>query len=200
MDLLQHVTGRTLTSVAGVRSTFVTERPLPTASAGLAAVAGTDRGPVTVDDATAFLGRLDGGALAVVEATRFAPGRKNALRLEVNGSLGSLSFDVEALNELWYHDGSLPAAEGGFRRILATEADHPYLEAWWPPGHGLGYDAAFVHQVRDLVLAMAEGSQPSPSFADGLQVQRVLDAVERSATDESWWTAVPVGADVPGPA
>lgn len=186
IDLLQHVTGQSLTSLSGVQSTFVTERPVPSSAAGLSAVGGTERGPVTVDDASGFVGRLEQGALVVVEATRFATGRKNALRLEVNGSKGSIAFDLESMNELSFYDNTVPAGENGFRRILATEPDHPWLEAWWPPGHGLGYADTFVHQARDLVTAIAEGSQPRPSFADGLQVQRVLDAVARSAESRQW--------------
>ena len=78
----------------------------------------------------------------------------------------------------------------GFRRILVTEPEHPYVAAWWPPGHGLGYEHGFTHQVVDLLTAIAKGDDPAPSFADGLQVQRVLDAVERSAADRSSWTDI----------
>ena len=80
--------------------------------------------------------------------------------------------------------------EQGFRRILVTEPEHPYVSAWWPPGHGLGYEHGFTHQVVDLVNAIAENRQPEPSFDDGLQVQRVLGAVEDSAADDSAWTAI----------
>jgi predicted dehydrogenase len=106
------------------------------------------------------------------------------MRVEVNGSSGSLVFELERLNELQYFDGR-DAAVQGFRRILVTEPEHPYLRAWWPPGHGLGYEHSFTHQVADLVDAIARGVDPAPSFADGLQVQLVLDAVERSAADNS---------------
>lgn len=181
VDMAQYITGEALTGVSGISETFVKERPLPD---------GSGRGAVTVDDAVVFIGRLEGGALASFEASRFAPGRKNSLRLEVNGSLGSLSFDFESLNELHFHDDTLPAEEAGFRRILVTEPGHPYAGAWWPPGHGLGYEHTFTHEVRDFVAAIAEGADPAPSFADGLRVQRVLDAVERSAADESRWTPV----------
>jgi len=170
--------------------TFVDERPVAAASSGLHATAGTERGPVTVDDAALFTARLSGGGLASFEATRFAWGRKNALRIEINGSLGSLAFDFEDMNVLHYFDASDDARTAGFRRIVVTEPDHPYMAAWWPAGHGLGYEHGFVHQVVDLVHALAAGEQPTPSFADGLQVQRVLDAVERSAAAEGAWTPV----------
>lgn len=181
IDLAQFVAGEQVTGVSALTETFVRERPLPD---------GPGTGPVTVDDAALFAGRLDGGALVSFEATRFASGRKNALRLELNGALGSLAFDFESLNELHFHDHTLPPEEAGFRRVLVTEPGHPYAGAWWPPGHGLGYEHTFTHQVSDFLAAIAAGTDPAPSFADGLRVQRVLDAVERSAADASRWTPV----------
>ncbi|MER5386337.1 Gfo/Idh/MocA family oxidoreductase [Streptomyces sp. NPDC002688] len=159
---------------------------------GSDAVPGSRSGAVTVDDAALFTARFASGALASFEASRFATGRKNSLRIELNGERGSLAFDLERLNELAYHDHTEPASHAGFRRILVTEPDHPYLDAWWPPGHGLGYEHTFVHQARDLVQAIAAGRPPTPSFADGLQVQRVLAAVEESAEKNSLYTPVAV--------
>jgi predicted dehydrogenase len=186
IDLTQHITGQELTSVTALVETFVKERPLPTESSGLAAAGGTDKGPVTVDDAALWLGRLSGGAVATYEATRFATGRKNAIRIEVNGSEGSLAFDFESMNELSFYDARDDAATAGFRRILVTEPEHPYVGAWWPPGHLLGYEHGFTHQVVDLITAIAKDENPSPTFADGLQVQRVLAAVEDSASSGAW--------------
>jgi len=151
-----------------------------------------------VDDAALFIARLSGGAVASYEATRFATGRKNGLRVEVNGSLGSAVFDLERLNELEFYDAARPGPEQGFTRILVTEAAHPYLSAWWPPGHILGYEHSFTHQMRDFVEAIAAGTDPSPSFEDGLQVQLVLAAVARSAELRSSWVEVaPVLPEVP---
>jgi predicted dehydrogenase len=193
VDLAQFITGERLTGVSGLMETFVHERPVAAAFAGLhGSAAGPDaaRGPVTVDDAAVFLARLSGGGLGVFEATRFATGRKNAIRLEVNGDRGSLSFDFEDMNVLHFHDATEDAAVAGFRRIVVTEPQHAYVGHWWPAGHGLGYEHAFTHQVVDLVGAIAAGENPSPSFAEGLAVQRVLDAVERSAADDSRWVAL----------
>ncbi|MFD6445785.1 Gfo/Idh/MocA family protein [Promicromonospora sp. NPDC060204] len=188
VDLAQFVTGESLTGVSGLLETFVHERPEAVSSSGLSAVADAGRtGQVTVDDAAVFLGRLSGGGLATFEATRFAWGRKNAIRLEVNGSKGSLAFDFEDMNLLHYYDATDESAIAGFRRIVVTEPEHPYVAAWWPPGHGLGYEHAFTHQVVDLMGDLAAGRQPTPSFADGLRVQRVLDAVERSAAGGGGW-------------
>jgi predicted dehydrogenase len=191
VDLAQYVTGQAVTGVSAVLETFVRQRPLPASAGSLSGVAGEGMGEVTVDDAALFLGRLSGGALASFEATRFALGRKNAIRLEVNGSEGSLAFDFEDMNVLEFFDGTEPAERAGFRRIIVTEPEHPYVAAWWPAGHGLGYEHGFTHQVVDLVTAIAKDEDPAPSFAAGLQVQRVLDAVERSAANRSTWTDVP---------
>ncbi|MFH9089425.1 Gfo/Idh/MocA family protein [Streptomyces sp. NPDC017673] len=196
VDLAQYLAGEPLAGVSALTETFVRERPLPGGpSRGLAAgsatgAPGVSTGTVTVDDAAVFTGRFASGALAAFEATRYATGRKNALRIELNGERGSLAFDLERLNELWFHDATGPGAEAGFRRVLVTEPEHPYLDAWWPPGHGLGYEHTFVHQARDLVHAIAAGTRPDPSFADGLQVQRVLAAVEESAEKNSVYTPV----------
>ncbi|MBX9392748.1 Gfo/Idh/MocA family oxidoreductase [Streptomyces sp. TRM72054] len=192
VDLAQYLAGEQLAGVSALTETFVRERPLAGAVRGLGAVSAGGTGQVTVDDAALFTARFTSGALASFEATRYATGRKNALRIELNGERGSLAFDLERLNELWYHDGTEPDARSGFRRILVTEPDHPYLDAWWPPGHGLGYEHTFVHQARDLVHAVAEGRRPDPSFADGLQVQRVLAAVEESAEKNSVYTPIAV--------
>ena len=190
IDLAQYVAGSTITGVSGLTETFVRERPLPEASSGLAASGGTGTGEVTVDDAALFTARFGSGALGSFEATRFATGRKNAMRLEVNGSEGSLAFDFESMNELSFYDGTEDAGTAGFRRILVTEPTHPYTGAWWPPGHGLGYEHTFTHEVVDLVRDIGAGRNPSPSFADGRQVQRVLAAVEQSAASDSTWQAV----------
>ncbi|WP_193475580.1 Gfo/Idh/MocA family protein, partial [Streptomyces griseomycini] len=132
VDLAQYLAGEQLAGVSAITETFVRERPLPTApSSGLTAVSAAGTGPVTVDDAALFTGRFASGALASFEATRYATGRKNALRIELNGDRGSLAFDLERLNELSYHDATEPGEHAGFRRILVTEPEHPYLEAWW---------------------------------------------------------------------
>jgi predicted dehydrogenase len=192
IDAAQFVAGDRVTGVNALMETFVRKRPLAGSSAGLGAAASGDagRGTVTVDDAALFIGRMSGGALAAFEATRFATGRKNAMRLEINGSAGSLAFDFEAMNELSFYDNTEDPRTAGFRRILVTEPSHPYAGAWWPPGHLLGYDHTFAHEVKDFLTAIAAGTDPSPSFEDGLQVQRVLAAVTRSASDRGVWTDV----------
>jgi predicted dehydrogenase len=190
VDMAYFLTGERLTGVSGMLDTFITERPVPAVSAGLSATGGAEVGPVTVDDAATFFGRTESGAMASFEASRFATGRKNAIRMELNGSRGSLAFDFERMNELQVYDSTVDAADAGFRRILATEPDHPYVGAWWPPGHGLGYEHTFVHEIADFIRDVAEGRPPTPSFADGLYIQQVLDAVERSSANRSEWTSL----------
>ena len=199
IDLAQHLLGSAISGVSGLTETFVKERPLPQASSGLSASGTAQTGPtgtgrVTVDDAALFTARFASGAIGSFEATRFATGRKNAIRLEINGSDGSLAFDFESMNELHFYDHTQAAETAGFRRILVTESGHPYAGRWWPPGHGLGYEHAFVHEIADLVEDIAAERSPTPSFADGLQVQRVLEAVEQSAAKDSLWTPVPTSA------
>jgi predicted dehydrogenase len=183
IDLARFLTGDEITGVSAVSATFVEQRPL-------ADDEGT--GQVTVDDAVVFTARFGSGALGSFEATRYAAGRKNGLRIELNGAAGSLAFDLERLNELEFYDGDDTdgGATGGFRRILVTEPEHPYLSGWWPPGHTLGWEHTFTHQARDLLTAIADGGQPAPSFGDGLAVQRVLDAVQRSAAAGRGWQTV----------
>jgi predicted dehydrogenase len=174
IDLARFLVGE-ITEVSGLLETFVPERPLPE---------GRGMGAVDVDDAALALVRFTSGAIGTIEGTRFATGRKNHNRFEVNGSRGSVAFDFERMNELELYEESGP--ESGFRTILATDASHPYAGAWWPPGHILGYEHTFVHTVRDFALAVATGGAMQPDFEDGLANQRVLDAIERSAASRRW--------------
>lgn len=183
IDLTRYLVGE-FSEVMAMQETFIHERPVVTAAIGTGlgpAAAGSARGPVTVDDATTVLARMANGALATFEATRFATGRKNALRIEIHGERGAIGWDLENLNELWVagRDGAVD----GFRRVLATHPEHPYLRHWWPEGHGVGYDAGFAHEIYDWVRAIA-GKQPvHPDFTDGLRCQEVVEAIGRSAEE-----------------
>lgn len=175
-------------SVVGVSETFIKERPEPSRMTGLTATGSDTMGKVTVDDATAFLIRFKNGALGTIEATRFAPGHKNANHFEINGSKGSLIFDFERMNELQFFSREDPSYAQGFRTIMVTEAEHPYIAGWWPPGHVIGYEHTFVHMVLDLMNSLARNEMPSPSFYDGVKCQEVLEAVELSANEKRWVT------------
>ncbi len=174
LDLARHLVGEVV-EVSGLLETFVSERPLEN---------GGGTGRVDVDDAALALIRFEEGAIGSIEGTRFAPGRKNFNRFEINGSLGSLAFDLERMNELEFYEEAGP--NSGFRTILATNEAHPYISGWWPAGHIIGYEHTFTHTVRDLMLAITSGQLPEPNFGCGLRNQQVLDAIERSAASRSW--------------
>ncbi|WP_026821050.1 Gfo/Idh/MocA family protein [Arthrobacter castelli] len=174
VDQIHYLLGEPVTSVSGTVETFVKERP-----------SGNGLEPVTVDDAAWATARTDSGTVASLEVSRYATGRKNALQIEVYGSAGSLTFDLETLNELHYYDAGAPGGRQGFNRILMTEQEHPYLQAWWPTGHILGWDHTFTSQAADFLAAIASGTAPSPSFEDGLAVQRVLTSLQDSAAKSS---------------
>ena len=177
IDLARFLVGE-IGSVAGHLETFIKTRPLPDNP--------RKSGRVTVDDAATSLVRFKNGAMGTVEATRMALGRKNHNRFEINGSLGSVAFDLERMNELEVYFESGSKATRGFRRILVTEPVHPYIKAWWPPGHIIGYEHTFTHTVYDLLEAMAEKRLPQPNFVDGVRNQRVLDAIEKASNARRW--------------
>ena len=172
--------------ICATLETFIKERPLMTAQDGLVAKGSDKMGMVTVDDAALLIGRFKNGALANIEATRFALGRKNGIQIEVNGSKGSLVFDFEDMNRLKYFNNADPADRKGFRDIIVTEGVHPYAGAWWPPGHIIGYEHTFVHAMADFVNAVADNKPVQPDFQEGLANQIVLAAVEKSAKTHRW--------------
>ena len=176
VDLARFLVGE-FEAVTGSATTFINERPR-------ADGAGTV--PVTVDDTTTFLARFRNGAVGSFHATRFATGRKNYLRLELFGSEGSVIFNLERLNELQYFSRTDAGDAQGFRTIMVTEAEHPYLHLWWPPGHIIGWEHTFIHEIGDLVMAIHEKQPVYPDFYDGLRCQQVLDAVIQSINAESW--------------
>jgi predicted dehydrogenase len=177
IDLARFLVGE-ITEVSGDLKTFITTRPLPDNP--------KRKGKVTVDDAATALVRFAGGAIGTIEATRMAPGRKNFNRFEINGSRGSLAFDLERMNELELYLESDKPSMRAFRRILVTESVHPYIKAWWPPGHIIGYEHTFTHTVFDLLEGMAAGRSPKPDFEDGVRNQRVLGAIEKAAASRRW--------------
>jgi predicted dehydrogenase len=176
IDLCRYLAGE-IREVTGMTETFVKERQ---ATGGSAAVR------VTVDDAALFLARLDNGAMASFETTRLAPGRKNHNFFEINGSRGSLYFDLERLNELNFYSLDDPPGRRGFRNLLATAPQHPYAASWWPDGHLLGWEHSHTHAIRDFLVAIGQGQLPRPNFEDGVKCQAVLDAVARSVASRRW--------------
>ncbi len=186
IDLGRYLVGE-FAEVCGQMETFIKERPLPAQQGGLSAKGSAKMGKVTVDDVSMFIGRFANGALANLEATRFALGRKNGIQIEINGSRGSLCFDFEDMNRLKYFNNEDPGDRRGFRDIIVTEGGaHPYVGAWWPGGHIIGYEHTFVHTVADFVNAVVDKKSVQPTFEDGLANQIVLEAVEKSAKTRKW--------------
>ncbi|MHA2854583.1 Gfo/Idh/MocA family protein [Paenibacillus lautus] len=187
IDLAHYLVGD-MQEVIGMSETFIKERPIASEMTGLSAK-GSEGGPmgqVTVDDATLFMTRFENGALGSFEATRFAAGHRSTNSFEINGSLGSVKFDFERMNELEVYFTTDDEDVQGFRRVLATDPVHDYMEAWWPPGHTIGFEHTFTHEILELSNAISEGRQPVPNFADGVKCQAVLEAVDKSIEERRW--------------
>jgi predicted dehydrogenase len=171
IDLARYLLGQEVTTVSALTRTFIESRE------------GTK---VDVDDAIEAAVEFSGGALGTLEASRFCPGRRNGLAFEINGSKGSIAFNLERLNELdVYLTGSEPGASAqGFRSVLVSEADHPFWEWWWPRGHIIGWEHTFVHELHHLLSAIRDDGDVAPhgaTFEDGYRCAEVCDAVLRSA-------------------
>lgn len=187
IDLAHYLVGD-MQEVIGMSETFIKERPIASEMTGLSAKGSTGgpMGKVTVDDATLFMTRFENGALGSFEATRFAAGHRSTNSFEINGSLGSVKFDFERMNELEVYFTSDAEDVQGFRRVLATDPVHDYMEAWWPPGHTIGFEHTFTHEILELSTAISEGRQPMPNFEDGVKCQAVLEAVDKSIAERRW--------------
>jgi len=187
IDLARFLVGE-LKEVTGMMETFIKQRPLGEMTGGLgaAAVDAAQLGDVDVDDAVAFLARFENGAMGTFEATRFGKGNRNGNRIEINGSKGSLRWDLENMNNLeLYLDSDEPGMQG-FRTISCTESEHPYASAYWPAGHIIGYEHTFINLLSEFVKGVSNGNSPTPNFEDGLRNQLVLEAVEKSARSRQW--------------
>ncbi|HEY2101628.1 MAG TPA: Gfo/Idh/MocA family oxidoreductase [Chthoniobacterales bacterium] len=177
IDLARYLVGE-IDGVCAVRETFV-KRRRPEKGRGRSR-------KVDVDDAVSVVGKFRRDAMLSLEATRFARGRKNHLTFEINGSAGSLAFDLERMNRLQFFNVADPIGRQGFHDILVTEASHPDVGHWWPPGHLIGYEHSFVHTIADFVNAVVSRKRIRPDFSDGLETQRILEGIGRSARRECW--------------
>ncbi|MHA7964730.1 Gfo/Idh/MocA family protein [Paenibacillus sp. CAU 1782] len=187
IDMARYLVGE-FHEVIGMSETFVKQRPVASAMTGLSAKgeAGGELADVTVDDATVFMARFEGGAMGSIEATRFAAGHRCTNAFEINGSKGSIKFDFERVNELQVYFTDDADDVQGFRRVLATDPAHAYMDAWWPAGHTIGYEHTFTHEVLELMNALSEGRQPVPNFVDGVKCQEILEAVDLSIAERRW--------------
>ena len=178
VDLARYLCGD-ITEVSAAMETFIKERPR---SAGA-----RKKEKVTVDDAVVMCVRFANGAIGTLEGTRFAFGRKNQNTFEINGGKGSLSFDLENLNNLHFCSADDPPDVQGFHEIVTvSKGKHPYADHWWADGHILGYEHSFTHSVNDFLMAIESGGEIHPDFDDGLKNQQVLDAVGRASRSRRW--------------
>ncbi len=174
IDLGRYLVGE-VKSVCGMTRTFIEDRP------------GEDgtMGKVDVDDAFTALLEFENGALGAVEATRFAAGRKNGQRLEINAEKASIVFNLERLNELEvYWVGDEPEEAQGFRNVLVSEPSHPWWENWWPQGHIIGWEHTFIHEITHLLDCIVNDGDVAPigaDFVDGYRNAVICDAILESA-------------------
>lgn len=195
IDAARFVTGDEITEVSGaILETFIKERNVIAGSAGGEISGGgaktaSKKAKSTVDDASLFLCRFKGGAVATFEATRLSTGDKNGNRLHIHGEKGAIRFNFERMTELEWYDNTLPAREQGWTTInvSASSAGHPYARAWWPTAHAIGYEHGFINQLADMLYSIGgkEPVVPLPDFADAYETQRVLEAVTLSAKNRS---------------
>ena len=177
IDLARYLVGE-VTSVSGMTRTFIDERPWDDGTMG----------KVDVDDAATALLEFDNGAIGTVEASRFAAGRKNGLRLEINAEKASIAFNLERLNELeifWV--GDEPEEAQGFRNVLVSEPSHPWWENWWPQGHIIGWEHTFVHEITHLLDCIVNDGAVAPigaDFVDGYRNAVICDAILESAASK----------------
>jgi predicted dehydrogenase len=176
-----------MTAVNGMLDTFIKQRPrLAESDDRLGGRASSEMGEVTVDDSSIFMARFDNGAVGTFEASRFCLGRKNHKRWEINGSKGSIAFNLERMNELEVYFNDDPPHVRGFRTIQATDGCHPYTGAYWPVAHIIGYEHTFINLMKDLFDALAKGEPASPNWVDGVKNQAILEAVETSSGTRKW--------------
>jgi len=174
--------------VVGIEKTFVNKRPIVEKMIGLSgsASANSPMGDVTVDDATLMMGEFECGALCSIEASRFANGHNNDMSFEINGSKGSIRFSFERMNELEFYNNEDPNGLKGFRTISVTEGNHPYINAWWPAGHVIGYEHTFVHEFYEFFSSIINDTPNSPDFVEGMKCSQVIEAIETSIKNGCW--------------
>ncbi len=186
IDMARYLVGE-IAEVTGLLKTFIKERPLlAEVNDRLGGAASDEMGEVDVDDVSMFMARFENGAVGTFEATRFATGHKNYNRFEINGSKGSVIFNLERMNELEVYINSDAPEIKGFRNVQVTDGCHPYTANWWPAGHIIGYEHTFIHLVYEMLQAFNRGESLNPDWLEGLKNQAVLEAVVISADSGRW--------------
>ena len=189
IDIAQYLAGD-IDEVTGMMKTYITERPVQEGGVDLLGTVklGTDakRAPVDTDDEDSFLMRFKNGVVGSIEATRNAWGRNNFITVEVHGSKGSIYFNYERLNELQVCFADDPDDRRGFKTIYTGPAHFHGEVTWNIPGMNIGYGELKSIETYEFIKAVVEGKRPSTSFAEGYRVERVCDAVKRSAETGRW--------------
>ncbi|MDF2669947.1 MAG: oxidoreductase [Paenibacillus sp.] len=191
VDLARFLVGE-IKEVTGMKETFIKKRPLEEVPSGEvnSTSAEAPMGDVDVDDAVAVLARFESGTMGVLEATRFGKGNRNGNRLEINGSKGSIRWDMENMNLLQLYLDNDEQGMQGFRTINCTESIHPFSGAYWPAGHIIGYEHTFINLIHDFLKGISTNTNPTPNFEDGYRNQVILDAIEKSASTGAWMKVV----------
>lgn len=184
-DLLSHCVDTAIwlnggiKEVSGMTETFVKER--------MHQLTGKVE-QVHIDDACSFFCKFNNGSLGLFESTRYARGHKALYTFEINGANASIRWDLHDLNRLEYFDNGDESNLRGWRSIHVTDGEQPYMNKWWVPGLGIGYEHSFVHQVADFLKSLETGEPCSPTFKEALETQKVCQAVLDSAATRSWKT------------
>jgi predicted dehydrogenase len=166
-----------ITDVSAVTETFVKQR--------MHQLTGKVQ-EVGIDDACIFHCHFDNGSLGLFESTRYARGHKALYTFEINGENASIRWDLHDLNRLEYFDYADESTVRGWRSIHVTDGDQPYMDKWWVPGLGIGYEHSFVHQAADFLQSLETGKPCAPNFRDALETQKVCEAVIASANERAW--------------
>jgi len=166
-----------ITDVSAVTETFVKER--------MHTLTGKVQ-KVSIDDACIFHCHFENGSLGLFESTRYARGHKALYTFEINGANASIRWDLHDLNRLEYFDHRDESIVRGWRSVHVTDGDQPYMDKWWVPGLGIGYEHSFIHQVADFLKALETGQPCAPTFKDAYETQKVCEAVIDSANTKSW--------------
>lgn len=175
IDLAMWINGG-ISDVSAVTETFIKERKDTSGQVK----------KVGIDDASIFHCHFENGSLGLFEATRYARGHKALFTFEINGEHASIRWDLHDLNRLEYFDHSDASEVRGWRSILVTDGDQPYMKRWWIPGTSIGYEHSFVHQVAEFFKSLESDAPCSPTFKDALETQKVCQAVLESASSKSW--------------
>ena len=184
-DLLSHCVDTAIwlnggiKEVSGMTETFVKER--------MHQLTGKVE-EVHIDDACSFFCKFNNGSLGLFESTRYARGHKALYTFEINGANASIRWDLHDLNRLEFFDNGDESNLRGWRSIHVTDGEQPYMNKWWVPGLGIGYEHSFVHQVADFLKSLETGEPCSPTFKEALETQKVCQAVLDSAATRSWKT------------